>query len=159
MARGSDRGSKRFPKVKHERSAGGLVLRRKDGEYHGLVIGRSVPRIWSLPKGHVEPLERVEEAAMREVFEETGIQAHIIAKLSDIRYWFYSSSGKHSKVVHFFLMRYVAGTLAPQAGEVDEVAWMRLADLNDMLTHENERNLVDLASSIVQEKTAAELGF
>lgn len=135
------------------------MLRREDGQYHGLVIGRGQPRIWSLPKGHVEPHERVEDAATREVFEETGIEAQIVAKLSDIRYWFYSSSAKHSKVVHFFLMRYVAGSLAPQVGEVDEVAWAPLADLNDTLTHENERNLVDLARSIVEEKSATELGF
>ncbi len=123
------------------------------------MIGRSTPRIWSLPKGHVEPNEQVESTATREVLEETGIQATIIEKLADIKYWFYSSRLKHSKVVHFYLMRNVGGALAPQAGEVDEVAWLPLDDMSGKMTHLNERRLVALAQRIVQEKTPADLGF
>ena len=146
-------------RIKHERSAGGLVLKHDDKGYRGLVIGRSTPRIWSLPKGHVEPDEPVETTATREVLEETGIKAAIIEKLADIKYWFYSSRLKHSKVVHFYLMRSVGGTLSPQAGEVDEVAWLPLDEMPVRMTHLNERRLVALALRIVQEKTPAELGF
>jgi 8-oxo-dGTP pyrophosphatase MutT (NUDIX family) len=99
------RAAKRPRRVKHERSAGGLVLKRENGAYAGLLIGRATPRIWSLPKGHVESSESIEDAAVREVLEETAIEASIIEKLSDIRYWFYSNKVKTSKVVHFFLMR------------------------------------------------------
>ena len=146
-------------RVKHERSAGGLVLRREREGYGGLVIGRSTPRIWSLPKGHIEPNESIEAAAVREVQEETGIQATIIVKLSDIRYWFYANKLKHSKIVHFFLMRYVAGTPTPQAGEVDETLWCALDALPEMLTHVNERRLIEIAQKLVAEKTPPQLGF
>jgi 8-oxo-dGTP pyrophosphatase MutT (NUDIX family) len=146
-------------RVKHERSAGGLVLRRERGTYSGLLIGRSTPRIWSLPKGHIEPNESIEMAALREVQEETGIEATIIVKLSDIRYWFYANKMKHSKIVHFFLMRYVNGTPQPQEGEVDEVCWVKLDEMPEMLTHVNERRLIEIAQVIVKEKTPAELGF
>jgi len=146
-------------RVKHERSAGGLVLRRERGSYSGLLIGRSTPRIWSLPKGHIEPNESIEMAALREVKEETGIEATIIVKLSDIRYWFYANKVKHSKIVHFFLMRYVSGTPTPQEGEVDEVIWVNLDEMPEMLTHVNERRLIEIAQMIVKEKTPAELGF
>jgi 8-oxo-dGTP pyrophosphatase MutT (NUDIX family) len=146
-------------RVKHERSAGGLVLRRERGSYSGLLIGRSTPRIWSLPKGHVESNESIEAAALREVQEETGIEATIIVKLSDIRYWFYANKMKHSKIVHFFLMRYVGGTPTPQEGEVDEVIWVKLDEMPEMLTHVNERRLIEIAQAIVKEKAPAELGF
>ena len=146
-------------RVKHERSAGGLVLRRERGTYSGLLIGRSTPRIWSLPKGHIEPNESIEMAALREVQEETGIEATIIVKLSDIRYWFYANKMKHSKIVHFFLMRYVNGIPQPQEGEVDEVSWVRLDEMQEMLTHVNERRLIEIAQMIVKEKAPAELGF
>jgi 8-oxo-dGTP pyrophosphatase MutT (NUDIX family) len=145
-------------RVLHERSAGGLVLKSERG-YHGLVIGRATPRIWSLPKGHIEPNESIEDAATREVSEETGIQATIIVKLSDIRYWFYANKSKHSKIVHFFLMRYVSGDPLPQEGEVDEVLWVPLDELADMLTHVNERRLVEIAKNIVGEKAPSALGF
>jgi 8-oxo-dGTP pyrophosphatase MutT (NUDIX family) len=146
-------------RVKHERSAGGLVLMRERGDYSGLLIGRSTPRIWSLPKGHLEPNETIENAALREVQEETGIEATIIVKLSDIRYWFYANKMKHSKIVHFFLMRYVSGTPTPQEGEVDETLWARLDELPEMLTHVNERRLIEIAQNIVKEKSPADLGF
>ena len=154
------RGLKRPRRIKHERSAGGLVLKHTAaGGYEGLVIGRATPRIWSLPKGHVEQSETIEVAAIREVQEETAIEAAIIEKLSDIRYSFYSSKVKHSKVVHFFLMRYLRGTPSPQAGEVDEVAWVALDKLLTVLTHLNERRLVGLTQRIVDERRPAELGF
>ncbi len=146
-------------RVKHERSAGGLVLQRDRGNFSGLIIGRSTPRIWSLPKGHIEPNESIEAAALREVQEETGIEASIIVKLSDIRYWFYANKLKHSKIVHFFLMRYVDGDPTPQQGEVDETLWVKLDELSEMLTHVNERRLIEIAQKLVKEKTAAELGF
>jgi 8-oxo-dGTP pyrophosphatase MutT (NUDIX family) len=146
-------------RVRHERSAGGLVLKRERGAYHGLVIGRATPRIWSLPKGHVEPTETIEAAAVREVGEETSIEAAIIEKLADIRYWFYSNRVKHSKVVHFFLMRYLSGSPAPQAGEVDETSWVALSRMSDVLTHLNERRLVASVLEIVEQRTPKELGF
>jgi 8-oxo-dGTP pyrophosphatase MutT (NUDIX family) len=146
-------------RVKHERSAGGLVLRHERSTYSGLLIGRSTPRIWSLPKGHIEPNESIEAAALREVQEETGVEATIIVKLSDIRYWFYANKLKHSKIVHFFLMRYVKGTPTPQEGEVDEVIWVKLDQMPEMLTHVNERRLIEIAQTMVKEKSPAELGF
>jgi 8-oxo-dGTP pyrophosphatase MutT (NUDIX family) len=151
--------ARRVPRVKHERSAGGLVLQRERNGYSGLIIGRSTPRIWSLPKGHIEPNETIENAALREVKEETGIEATIIVKLSDIRYWFYANKLKHSKIVHFYLMRYVAGSPTPQIGEVDEALWAKLDELPEMLTHVNERRLIEIAQTLVKDKTPVELGF
>jgi mutator protein MutT len=152
-------GVRRSPRIKHERSAGGLVLKREDGTYCGLLIGRNTPRIWSLPKGHVESDETIEQAAVREVREETAVHAAIVEKLSDIRYWFYTRDVKHSKVVHFFLMRYISGKPQPQEGEVDETAWAKLDEMPAIMTHRNERRLIEMARAIVAEKSAVDLGF
>ena len=136
-----------------------MVLKRELDRYAGLLIGRSTPRIWSLPKGHVEPNETVERAATREVLEETGIEAAIISKLSDIRYWFYANRTKHSKVVHFYLMRYVAGSPVPQEGEVDETIWAPFDQLAALLTHVNERRLIEIAQQTLLAQSPDELGF
>jgi len=143
-----------------ETSAGGLVVDTETGR--AAVIGRRDRRgrlLWSLPKGHIESNESIEMAALREVQEETGIEATIIVKLSDIRYWFYANKVKHSKIFHFFLMRYVSGTPTPQEGEVDEVIWVKLDEMLEMLTHVNERRLIEIAQKIVAERSSAELGF
>ena len=92
-------------RIKYEVSAGGLVLRRNGADLEALLIGRGIPRVWSLPKGHVEARETHEQAALREVREETGCWAEILIKLSDISYWFYLNRTKHKKSVHFYLMK------------------------------------------------------
>ena len=91
--------------------------------------------------------------------EETGITGTIVVKLSDIRYWFYANRTKHAKIVHFFLMRYVSGTPTPLLSEVDEAKWVPLDELPDVLTHVNERRLIEIAQNIVREKVPAALGF
>ena len=70
-------------RIKYEVSAGGLLLRRRDSTYDALLIGRGVPRIWTLPKGHVETRESNEQAALREVHEETGCWGEIIMRLAE----------------------------------------------------------------------------
>jgi 8-oxo-dGTP pyrophosphatase MutT (NUDIX family) len=132
-------------RIKYEVSAGGLVLRRNGASFDALLIGRGHPRVWSLPKGHVEPRETHEQAALREVREETGCWAEIIAKLSDISYWFYLNGRKHKKSVHFYLMRYLSGDTANHDHEVDEAAWFEIKAAKRSLKYVNEKRLVDLA--------------
>lgn len=133
-------------RIKYEVSAGGLVLRRRAGiGYDVLLIGRGEPRVWSLPKGHVEGSETNEEAALREVREETGCNGEIIEKLSEIAYWFYISQRKHKKSVHFFLMRYLGGDTADHDHEADEAAWFEIGTAKKALKYVNEKRLIDLA--------------
>jgi len=131
-------------RIKYEVSAGGLVLRRNGTTLEALLIGRGVPRVWSLPKGHVEARETHEQAALREVREETGCWAEILSKLSDISYWFYLNRTKHKKSVHFYLMRYLSGDTANHDHEVDEAAWFEIKAAKKALKYVNEKRLVDL---------------
>jgi 8-oxo-dGTP pyrophosphatase MutT (NUDIX family) len=131
-------------RIKYEVSAGGLVLRRNGASYDALLIGRGMPRVWSLPKGHVEARETQEKAALREVREETGCWAEILTKLSDISYWFYLNGTKHKKAVHFYLMRYLSGDTANHDHEVDEAAWFEIKAAKRALKYVNEKRLIDL---------------
>jgi 8-oxo-dGTP pyrophosphatase MutT (NUDIX family) len=132
-------------RIKYEVSAGGLVLRRNGADLEALLIGRGMPRVWSLPKGHVEARETHEQAALREVREETGCWAEILSKLSDIAYWFYLNRTKHKKSVHFYLMNYLSGDTANHDHEVDEARWFEIKAAKKALKYVNEKRLVDLA--------------
>jgi len=133
-------------RIKYEVSAGGLLLRRRGSSYDGLLIGRGdPPRVWTLPKGHVEARETTEQAALREVHEETGCWGEIVTRLSEISYWFYVGKAKHRKAVTFFLMRYLSGNPANHDHEVDDAAWFDLVQARKTLKYVNEKRLVDLA--------------
>ena len=131
-------------RVKFEVSAGGLVLRRNRTTFDALLIGRGEPRVWTLPKGHLEARETHEQAALREVHEETGCWGEILTKLSEISYWFYVNGAKHKKAVHFYLMRYLQGDTANHDHEVDEAAWFEIKAAKRALKYVNEKRLVDL---------------
>jgi ADP-ribose pyrophosphatase YjhB (NUDIX family) len=133
-----------------ETSAGGLVVDTETG--HAAVIGRLDRRgrlLWSLPKGHVEQGETVEQAAVREVAEETGINSAVVAALGSIDYWFVAEDRRIHKTVHHFLLRAVGGKLSDADYEVAEVAWVPLADLPSRLAYADERRLVQRATTIL----------
>ena len=132
-------------RIKYEVSAGGLVLRPREMTFDALLIGRGTPRVWTLPKGHVEARESHEQAALREVREETGCWAEIVAKLNDISYWFYLNRNKHKKSVTFYLMRYLSGDTANHDHEVDEARWFEIGAAKRALKYVNEKRLVAMA--------------
>ncbi len=134
-----------------EISAGGLVL---DDTRQAAVIGRLDRRgrlLWSLPKGHIEHGETAEQAAMREVAEETGILTRVQAPLGTIDYWFLAEDRRVHKTVHHFLLRAVGGELSDADIEVTEVAWVPLEELGGLLAYADERRLVRRASEILEE--------
>ena len=115
----------------------------------GLLIGRrdlkdaSGKRIlWSLPKGHIEEGETPEQAALREVQEETGIESIIEKSLGVIDFWFMAGGKRIHKTVHHYLFRENGGLLAPQESEVDEVAWFPLAEIVERLAYPDEKKLI-----------------
>jgi ADP-ribose pyrophosphatase YjhB (NUDIX family) len=128
-----------------ETSAGGLVV---DGEGPGAraaLIGKLDRRgrlVWSLPKGHLEPGETLEQTAVREVAEETGIVGEIVQPLGTVDYWFVADGRRIHKTVHHYLLRAVGGELSDRDVEVTEVAWVPLTELEDRLVYPDERRLV-----------------
>jgi 8-oxo-dGTP pyrophosphatase MutT (NUDIX family) len=106
---------------------------------------------WALPKGLIGPGERAELTALREVTEETGVEATPVEKLGDVRYVYTWAGERVFKVVSFFLFRYRAGRLgeiAPEhAHEVAEVRWLPLEDAPQVLAYKGEREMAAKALS------------
>jgi ADP-ribose pyrophosphatase YjhB (NUDIX family) len=93
---------------------------------------------WSLPKGKLDEGEEWEEAALREVAEETGQICELGPELEPVRY---TDRKGRDKMVRYFLMRPVSGEFEP-TDEVDELRWLRPADAAEALSYEHDRSLV-----------------
>ena len=137
--------------VVDETSAGGLVVRRVDGQAEAAIIARRnrAGRLeWCLPKGHLEGDETPEEAAVREISEETGILGSIVAPLGVIDYWFSGDDRRVHKVVHHYLLRALGGALTVDRDpdrEAEDAAWVPVALLPTRLSYPNERRLAEAA--------------
>lgn len=137
-----------------ETSAGGVVVDRLGPGASAALIGkadRAGRPTWTLPKGHIEARENLEDTAIREVREETGITAEVVRPLGTVEYWFVLNNKRIHKVVHHYLMLRTSGELSADDDEVDEVAWVPVEELPDRLTYANERRLVDDLPALLAE--------
>src|SRR5512144_2227644 len=115
-------------RTRQEHSSGGAVVSFREGvAYVAMIATRNRTR-WGLPKGAVSNGETSEHAALREVAEETGLEAAIVKPLDTIEYFFRAGDTLIRKRVDFYLMNYVAGELKPQLSEVDDVEWVELRE-------------------------------
>lgn len=147
--------SGRLLPIVHEVSAGGLAVKLVDGKACAALIlrrGRAGRMEWLLPKGHVEPGETVAEAAVREVFEETGIESRPVRFLSSMDYWFSGTDRRVHKVVHHFLLEATGGELNVNGDpdhEASAAKWVALLDLDKRLSFPAERRIGALARKLL----------
>ena len=137
-----------MPSAESEFSAGGVVVR--DGRCIVIVPTRRAAdgsRVLALPKGHPDAGESAPDAARREVREETGVEASLVDKLGDVRYWYMRGGRRIAKVVSFFLLDYVSGELEDHDHEVEHAEWMALEDAARSLTYQGERDMAARALS------------
>jgi len=131
-----------------EFSAGGVVVR--DDRCIVIVPTRRAAdgsRVLGLPKGHPDGSESIVDAALREVREETGVQARLREKLGDVRYYYQRDGRRIVKTVSFFLLDYVSGELSDHDHEVEYAEWMELEQAARELTYKGERDMVARALS------------
>ncbi len=102
-------------------------------------------RVLGLPKGHIDPGESPLQAAVREVREETGVEAELVRELGEVHYWYRRDGRSVPKSVVFYLLRYRSGDTEDHDDEVEEVCWMALAEACTALTYEGEREMARCA--------------
>ena len=159
-----------------EFSAGGVVLRRRQGRWWVAVIEpqssrkagaavRAAATLYALPKGNVDKGEKPEEAAVREVHEETGIAADLVTKLADIKYFYVRSWGDRQrvfKVVSFFLLMYRSGRIGQitpaMRREVRQAMWIPLDEAAKKLSYRGERDVIKLAQGYLASHPELERG-
>ncbi|HEY4278140.1 MAG TPA: NUDIX hydrolase [Conexibacter sp.] len=133
-----------------ELSAGGVVVR--DGEVIVIVPtrrGAQGQSVLGLPKGHVDPGETAEQAATREVREEAGVDADLVQRLGDVRYFYQRDGRRIFKMVRFYLFAYRSGTLEDHDDEVEEARWMPFDEAVAALSYKGEREMVQRAQSAI----------
>ena len=130
--------------IEREVSYGGVVLR---GDAVLVIAPAGRPKVTTLPKGGAKPGEGEEQTALREVREETGVEARILEPLGNVEYWYRRSGLRVFKTVAFYLCDYVSGDTADHDHEVEEARWMPLAAARTELTYPGERRIIERALS------------
>jgi len=134
--------------IRRARSAGGVVVRRRRGRWETLLASRRTRAgalVWGLAKGQVEEGERPEDAALREVREETGVAGRIREPLGEITYWFVWDGERVHKTVSFFLMQAAGGDTSRRDGEMEEVRWFPLDQAVRRAGFKSEREVLERA--------------
>ncbi len=153
-------------------SAGGVIFRQghaalpdpsaeptaasdaRTGEIEVVLVGRSPSGIWALPKGTPRKGESVEQVALREVNEETGIQTRILANIGSIHYSFVRQNTRYEKEVRYFLMEPIGGDTSLHDHEYDEVRWFPVSEAHQRLTYESDSHILRQAEALIQQRFA-----
>lgn len=141
-------------KTKFQLSAGGVVFRENEG-FEVVLIATKGGTVWGLPKGLVdrERKEPLEEAALREVREETGLHGRVLERIDKVEYWYRWKENdepvRYHKIVYFFLIQHQGGDIKDHDYEVDEVRWFPLAEAMRVASYESEREILRKAGKIL----------
>jgi 8-oxo-dGTP pyrophosphatase MutT (NUDIX family) len=142
-------GSRRQP-VERAVSAGGVVFRRGGGGVEIVICGRDSDGVWGLPKGTPDAGESLEQTAVREVTEETGLDVRIVDKVGVVEYWFARDGVRYHKWVHHYLMEAVGGDTSAHDHEYDRVEWQPVEAAVKTLSFKNEVDIVHKARQMIE---------
>jgi 8-oxo-dGTP pyrophosphatase MutT (NUDIX family) len=137
---------------RREVSAGGVVWQPGESGVQIVLAARrtrSGDLVWGLPKGRIDPGEQHPQTAVREVREETGLEAVIEQSLGRIGYHYVWEGVRISKVVHFYLMRATGGNTEDHDHEMEEVRWFPLAEALEAAAYESEREVLARAAELL----------
>jgi len=134
-------------------SAGGVAFRKQDGRIDVALISVGADNRWQLPKGLVDKGESTEQAAIRELLEEAGIDTEIVTRIDKVEYWyFWKENGqriRYHKFVYFYLLRYKAGDVRDHDHEVNEARWLDIDAAIEMLAFDSEKKIMEKAKELI----------
>jgi len=134
-------------------SAGGVAYRAHDGQIDVALISVGADNRWQLPKGIVDKGESTEDAALREVREETGIDAIMIDRIDKVEYWYFSKEEgdpvRYHKFVYFYLLHYRSGDVRDHDLEVNEARWFRIDEAIQKLAFKSEKKIMEKARDLI----------
>ncbi|MDX9713910.1 MAG: NUDIX hydrolase [Dissulfurispiraceae bacterium] len=128
-------------------SAGGIVFRKLADSTEFALISIKNNSIWTIPKGIIDRDETTEQAAMREIEEETGLRSRIIEKLGQKSYWFFlkDENVKCRKTVTYYLLEYIDGSINSHCCEVDDARWFGTDEALDAVSYKSDRDIIKSA--------------
>ena len=134
-------------------SAGGVAYRERDGRVEVALISVGDDNRWQLPKGLVEKSESTENAAVREVREEAGINGEVVERLDKVEYWYFWKEDeqrvRYHKYVYFYLLRYESGDVRDHDHEVNEARWFKIDEAINVLAFDSEKKIVEKARELL----------
>ncbi len=130
--------------MKQEFSAGGIVLKKEQDKVFVLMAQHAQHHGWGFPKGHIgdkQEGESKEATAVREVKEETGINAEILEEAGEETYWYKWNGERRKKTVFYFIMKHLGGDFAEKDHEMENVEWVVLDEVEQKLTYDNAKKM------------------
>lgn len=135
-------------------SAGGVAYRVHDSKLEVAIVAVNPSRRWQLPKGIIDAGETQEQAAVREVREEAGIDCELLEKIETVEYWYVAAAQgervRYHKFVHFFLLKYLSGETADHDHEIAEARWVSIDEAIEMLAFKSEQETVRKAQILIE---------
>ena len=139
--------------IDHQVSSGGVVVRKGKNCFEIVLCGRNIPTLWALPKGSPDKQEHLQQTALREVQEETGLEVRIESAIGSISYRFFEQTVSYYKTVYYHLMIPVGGRLGLHDDEFDCVQWFEIEAAINALTYRDEIQILRRAVAILNKET------
>lgn len=134
-------------------SAGGVAFRNRGEKLEVALISVGDDNRWQLPKGLVDKGESTEDAAVREVREEAGIDTRVVDRIDKVEYWYFAKENgsrvRYHKYVYFYLLRYESGDVAEHDDEVNEAQWVEIGEAVKRLAFDTEKKIVERAAQMI----------
>jgi 8-oxo-dGTP pyrophosphatase MutT (NUDIX family) len=137
-------------------SAGGVAFRKRDEHIEVALISVGSEKRWQLPKGIVDKGESTEDAAVREVREEAGIDTEVLDRIDKVEYWYFGNENgqrvRYHKFVYFYLLRYKSGDVRNHDDEVNDARWVEIDKAIKLLAFDSEKKIVEKAKALIPKR-------